>query len=326
MKNIYKYLIFIMVLVIVLVSIITSKYEMRDKISLLVENNKFTVEDGKVIESKDELEVSAVEKTSLKNPLNKLYKVGEEKAELYSLSYVDENLKVGDKLIAGVYASDQLYFIFRKSYPTISLEEMGVDSVEEAYLVKQLAIWEIGLRTGEALYGSELSKIDSIKNDMKLKDDTVFKKAKDLVNYIEEFCYNNSKNPEEDVNIVPTLTVNTSEMKSDYMYYNDGYVVGPYKYDVNWKKKIKSSVIATDENGNDIGAKIIESNGMPKTTFSDNDEFYVKCPNTTDDVKVTVEVEVKRLVPRIYEFGGTDYIANTYVINNMKQDLHINWL
>lgn len=323
MKNTYKYLIFIIVLIIILVSIITAKYEMRDKIALLVETNKFTVEEGKVIESKDELEVSAVEKTALKNPLNELYKVGEEKAELYSLSYVDENLKVGDKLKAGVYASDQLYFIFRKSYPTISLEEMGVDSAEEAYLVKQLAIWEIGYRTGEALYGSELSKIDSIKNDMKLKDDTVFKKAKDLVNYIEDFSFNKDG---EDVNIVPTLTVNTTDAKSDYIYYNDGYVVGPYKYDVNCSELIKSSVIATDENGNDIGAKIIESNGMPKTTFSDNDEFYVKCPNTTDDVKVTVEVEVKRLVPRIYEFGGTDYIANTYVINNMKQDLHINWL
>lgn len=322
MKNIYKYLIVIIILIVILVSITIYRYEQIDKMSLLKETNYIKVENGVVIENLDEIKISKIDETNLQYPLDKIYKVEGEQADLFSLSYGNDNLEIGETLtkIEDPFASDALYMIFRKSYPTVSLEEMGVENVEQAYQVKQLAIWEIAWRTGEAKYGSELSLVDSIKNDMNLQNDTIFKKAKDFISYIEDFDAS-----EEGINLVPTLIVDNSKVRS--VYDDGGYILGPYSYQVESGDVIDCTVTLTDIDGNSINAKTVERNGMEKTNFNPGETFYIKTFEEEKDLNIKIEVSAKRMVPTIYEAdNGDDYIVNTYIINDMDVNLKAEWV
>ena len=324
MKNIYRYLIIIILLIAVLLSVVTYRYEMVDRMTLLRENNYLVSIDDTFIDNKDEIVVSAVNKTKLASPLNIMYKAENTDVDLFSLSYGNSELKVGDKLkrCENPYASDQLNMVFKKTYPSVSLEEMGVKTVEEAYMVKQLALWEMAYRTGESKYGSELSYVDSVRNDLKLKDEAIFRKAEELIRYVEEFNYKDN----EEIDLAPTLTVKTLDVKNVF-FENGGYIAGPYKYTVTAGKLVNCEITALDKNGNDIGAQILESNGKIKTEFANNDEFYVKCPNNKDDLIVTVKTDVKRLNAVFYESeNGDDYVINAGIDNHMERPVTIHWI
>ena len=152
MKNIYRYLIVILILIVVLVSIVTYRYEIIDRMSLLRENNYLTIEEGTLIDDKDEIRVTQRIEFKRKEPFNVRYKAEDEEEDLFSLSYGNDKLNAGDILKKAdvPYVYDQLNLIFKKTYPMISLDEMGVESEEDAYWVKQLVIWEVAWRTGES--------------------------------------------------------------------------------------------------------------------------------------------------------------------------------
>ena len=322
MKNIYKYLIVIIILIVILVSIITYRYELIDKMSLLRETNYFSIEDGFVIENLNEIKVSKINESNLQSPLNKMYKAEDEQADLFSLSYGNADLEVGDTLtqIDKPIASDALYMIFRKSYPTVSLEEMGVESVEQAYQVKQLAIWEVAWRTGESKYGSELSFVDSVRNDMNLQNDTIFKKAKDFISYIENF----NANEDENITILPTLVIDNDNVRS--VYNDGGYIIGPYYYQVESGDVIDCTVTLTDMNENFINAKTVERNGMEKTSFNPGEPFYIKTFEEEKNMQIKIKVSAKHMMPTIYEAeNGDDYIVNTYIVDNFDTTLQVEW-
>ena len=321
MRNIYRYLIIIIVLITILILVTTYIYEINDKIMLLKETNYIKVKDISIIENLDEIKVSGINRTDLKYPLDKMYKVEDKKVDLFSLSYGNQELKDGDilKKIAKPFASDQLYLIFRKSYPIVSLEEMGVENEQEAYMVKQLAIWEIAYRTGKAKYGSELSFINSVRNDINLKNETIFKKAKDFVSYIENF-----DNENEDIELVPTLIINNSNVKS--IYKDGGYIIGPYSYQVESAGIMNSNIAVTDINGNNVNAKIISGSGIEKTSFDPGEEIYIKTYENMVNLKIKFEVSAKRIAPTIYEAdNGDDYIVNTYIVNDFDKILEVEW-
>lgn len=324
MKNIYRYLIVILILIVVLVSIVTYRYEIIDRMSLLRENNYLTIEEGTLIDDKDEIKVTQRIEFKRKEPFNVRYKAEDEEEDLFSLSYGNDKLNAGDILKKAdvPYVYDQLNLIFKKTYPMISLDEMGVESEEDAYWVKQLAIWEVAWRTGESKYGSELSYIDSIRNDVKLKDETIFRKAQELVRYVENFNYEEK----QEVDGVPTLNLYTEDA-ADPFYDNGGYIVGPYRYTVTAANLEYCEVTALDENGNDVGAQILESNGKIKYKFSAEDEFYVKCPDAETDLVITVKADVKRIHAVIFESeSGDDYLINVGIDNHMEQDTKIHWI
>ena len=326
MKNIYKYLKYIMVIIILivaLISIITYRYELNDKMSLLKETNYFKVEEGAVIKNKEKITVSKIDTTNLQKPLDKMYKAENEEADLFSLSYGNEDLKVGDALkqIDDSFASDALYMIFRKSYPTVTLEEMGVSSPEEAYQVKQLAIWEVAWRTGEAKYGSELSYVDSVRNDLNLKDDTIFKKAKDFVDYIEDF----DAEENETVNVIPTLVIKNGNVNSTYK--EGGYIIGPYSYQIEAGELIECNISVIDDEGKPIEAKLVKRNGMEQLGVNPGEDFYIKTNEDEKNINIKIEVDVKRMTPTIYEAeNGDDYIINTYIPDHIEDTLEIEWV
>ena len=69
MKNIYRYLIIIIVLITILILLTTYIHEINDRIMLLKETNYIEVKDTAIIENLDEINVSGINKTNLKYPL-----------------------------------------------------------------------------------------------------------------------------------------------------------------------------------------------------------------------------------------------------------------
>lgn len=324
MKHIYKYLIVLVVIISLIIYTISSKYDAMTEAKSNTLNNIFVPAKDEITLAKDELVVSAVTPLNSKYPLDYMYKVEDESANLFSLSYTENKLKVGSKIKLrkeGNMASDQLYMLFRETYPNVSLEEMGVSTPEEAYQVVQLAIWEIALRTGEAYYGNELSFIDSIKEDMGYKDmqPKIYEKAKDLVKIVEDFSNNNIN---DELILQPTLIIDTTQLSVVPTSIGDDYILGKYKYKVNSGIVLSTNIILTDENGNEIDAKVVNSQGVEIKDFTETTEFYIRYPKYHDyqKINIIVKAEVKHIVPCIYEDDYTDYIANTYVIKNIEEN------
>lgn len=254
-----------------------------------------------------------------------MYKVENEKANLYFLSYRKNKLEVGNMLKLKKekeYVSDQLYLLFRETYPNVSLKDMGVNSEEEAYLATQLAIWELAMRTGDVQEYSELSLIDSIKEDIGLKNinANVFRKAKNLVNFVENFSYYDNT----EIQLVPMLILENDKVKKEPISKQNDILLGPYSYKVQAGILTNVEIEITDQDGNDIGGQVTDVNGTEIKDLIEQKEFYVKVPNICDKVKGKIKVEVKRLTPRIYTDQNSDYVVNTYQDNTMEEEFKMN--
>ena len=261
-----------------------------------------------------------------------MYKVKNGHGNLYTLSYrtIGNKLEVGSKIKFKEYASDQLYYILRKSYPNVTLKEMGVNTEQEAYQAIQLALWEIAERTGEAAHRSELSYIRSIRKDMGIKNinSKVFEKAESLVRTSENLTHI-EKDEKYEQNLVPTLIFNTESVKSDAETYEEYGVMGPYYYRVTVGNLKNVIIDTTDISGNILtNVEIIDANGIKIKNFIDTNEFYVKFPKNIfdeiEEITITVKTDVIRIVPAIYEDDYSDYILNTYIKNHMELSAYIN--
>lgn len=324
-KIIYKYLVVVTILVMIIVFLESAKREIQEEMISQIGSNIFEQDGSKLTEEKNILHVTEKVKIGNKYPLEYMYKVEDEKADLYTVSYKENKLEVGDTINIkeeNKYVSDQLFLLFRESYPNVSVEEMGLKNEEEAYQALQLAIWEISARTGEADSYSELSYIDSVKEEVGLKNvnSQVFKKAKDLVNYVEEYTYNNKK---EEINLVPTLVIGNAQVKDNAVSIEDDYMVGPYSYEVEAGILSSTNITITDEEGNDIGGKAVDINGFEIKDLTTEKKFYIRFPKKCNKVKFNIQTEIKRLVPTFYENQNCDYVANTYVKVNCSKDLYI---
>jgi len=328
MKIFYKFLILIVIIISVLAYSVLSKYESEAHIDLTSLNTKFGYTQEELIATKDELVVSDVTELETIFPLNTMYKVDNGKGYLYTLSYKPEGnkLQVGSKIKYKNMLSDQLYLILRESYPNVSLEEMGLNTAEEAYQATQLAIWEVGMRTNEAREWTELSRIESIKNDMGLKNVNlkVFEKATSLVRMSEESVKSNEEIKSQ-IEYKPTLIVRTLDVVGKE-YPEDGYtLVGPYSYriDVGILKNVE--IESKDESGNILGdVEIVDSNLNKIAELNKTNEFYVKYPvQKYDFIEFTVKADISRIVTSTYEDEYSDYLVNTHVNSRSELPLKI---
>lgn len=326
-KIIYKYLIILTILISIDVYIFALRIEEEEVFIPPVSNNIYSGEGSGRIELKDIMTVSSKEKISEKEPLKYMYKVEDDKADLYSLSFQEDNKLEKNSVInlkksKHKYASDQIYLVFRESYPNIPLEHMGLNTPEEAYQAKQLAIWEIAARTGEAEEYIELAYIESVKEAIGLKNinERVFKKAKDLVKFIEK-----SDLPQnETINLIPKLIVSTAEINEELKYIEDEYIVGPYSYRVESGILTDTEIIVKDENNNKVG-KIVDENGIELNNLEEimGKEFFVRFPNDKKNIKIQIKTKCKRLTPTIYEDDISIYVVDKYEYNEMEQELKI---
>lgn len=321
MKYIFKYLILLTIIVSILICIVMSRYDLMTETIILNKNNLFSYDGSKMTQALEELTISNIIETSHKKPLNKIYKVGEEQANLFSLSYVSNKLKLGDTLKLNEeekkYASDQLWILFRESYPNVSLKEMGLNSEEEAYQAMQLAIWEIALRTGESKYGSELSKIDSIRADIgeSKVNSRVFNKAKQLVALVEEKAY-------EGVTMVPTLVINTTNENRSLISDEEYRMAGEYRYRVEAAVVTKVDIEVKDLSGKNVKGVIVDESGKEIRNYKNINSFYVKIPKDYEGkLEINFKVEVKRSTPVIYTKNEADYLVDAYTINSMERSI-----
>ena len=324
-KHIYKYLILLVTITSLVIYTISNKYDILTSAKIQTKDNIFSSNGENLIPANDVITVTEIKDLSMPYPLNKMYKVGDEKAYLYSLSYKENKLNVGDALEMDKdrkYAPDQLYMLFRESYPNITVEEMGLDTPEQAYQAIQLAIWEMGCRTGISMYGSELSYIASIRADMGEKniDPKVFNKAKQLVEMLGNYDYLGN----DDLNLIPTLIVRTLDVKRELMSNEDSYLIGPYEYKVQTGIITNVDITLSDNTNEKVLGTLVDSNGNKIEDYKAVRSVYIKVPKEyKGEMDLTVSVEVKRLVPVIYNANDTDYIANSYVANEMQQSVKL---
>lgn len=283
----------------------------------------------------NELKVTNILNVSSSNAfedLSKIYKVNDN-ANLYSTSKVKNDLKVGSILNKSnkEATSDQVYLVLRRSYPIVSLEEMGLETEEEAYQATQLALWEVFARTGERKETGLDTRIDSIKEDLEKNNikinDKVFNKAKELVQYVEEYSNNNSK---DNLEIVPVLMVDNSFVKliRQPSEEENKFLVGPYKFYIKNGYFIDSDLKVSDENGNIVDAKYVDRRGNKLDKIGENTEFYLSFKELPEGVTYTLNLnaKIKRIHFEFYENNDKEYIANTYKIVDIPIELKINFL
>lgn len=320
-KVIYKCLMIATIIITVIVYVEACRYQVEAEVSTKIADNVFKEDGSQLTEAKDKLIVTGIVNIDGKYPLNCIYQVGDEKANLFSLSYVENNLTVGSDLTIKKNASDALYLLFRESYPNITLEEMGLNSPEEAYQAVQLAVWEIATRTGEANRYTELSFIDSIREEMGLRNINVgvFRKAKDLVRLVEKF----DKSTINGIELIPTLVIDNSNVKQKAINIDDDFMVGPYSYSVEASILTDVEITIMDQNGSKIDGKVVDAKGAEIEDLIEQKTFYVRFPESYKNISFNVRVEMKRLAPTIYQSGNWDYIANTYIKDTCEKTLSI---
>ena len=306
----------------------------NDTISIENDINILKTKGENITSDSNELQIKDIINISNKNAftdLNKIYKVNDN-ANLYSVSKIKNDLNVGSilKKSSKEYASDQVYFIFRKSYPIITLEEMGLDTEEEAYQATQLALWEVCSRTGESKESELITRIDLIKEKLEKEkvhiNEKVFNKAKELVNYVETF---DSKNSKDGLELVPTLMVDNSlaDLIKQPNEEENKYLVGPYKFYIKNGYFINSNITLKDKNGNLVNVKYVDKNGNTLKNIGENTEFYLSFKEFPGNVsyKLNVSAKFKRNVIEFYENNNKEYFANTYMVEDVPIELTINF-
>lgn len=310
MKSIYKYIAALVISVSVLVYIIASRYDLENELIPITINNIFNSpsSDAFVVEKQDTFEITDIKDINSASPLNKMYKI--KNANAYSLEYSEfynpsDYIKKGDTFKFESYANDSIYMAFRESYPNISLQEMGVETTEEAYQVVQLLIWELAYRTGEAKYSDRLSIIKSVKEQLGKdgENQRVLKKATELLKYIESDEFT------EGLEMVSTLVINTQSVISDETEDGENYIFGPYKYRVDSGVITDARATLTDENGQPSDAKVVNAYGTELDNLKDTDEFYVMKKIGQCNINIEIKAQILRKLPAIYVNENKDRIV-----------------
>ena len=308
MKKIYKLLILIVIQITLLSYLYLSKKSLEAYNANIKNTSEVSVKGEHLAEIKDNLEVTEVRDLETNKPLDKMYKIGEEKANLYRLYYnKNVELNTGESL----RNINILDVILRKSYPNVSLQEMGVDTAEEAYQAIQLAIWNIEGKTNRRFIGGELTTVDSIREEMGASNTKLFRTASNLVKEMEIYQKDEELLEKENLVDVNILVEDTNEY---ILIRDDEYIYGPYKYEVITGILENAEVTLLDKDENIIEtAKIVDSNGLEIEDINSVREFYVSFPTSYDYADVSLKANLKIVTPTIYATEENYvFVADTY--------------
>ncbi|MBR2787327.1 MAG: thioester domain-containing protein [Clostridia bacterium] len=332
MKHIYKYLMIIVSIISIIIFTFASMKDVSIQSLIPLANVNISSPNGDALTPKEDiLYVTDIVSVNSKYPLNNIYKVANEKANLFSLSYIENNLQKGSTLKlsnSNKNISNQIYAILKASYPNISLGEMGLSTEEEAYQAEQLAIWEVAHLTKEAKHGSEFSRIQSIKADMGSENinEKVFSKAKELRDLAIKHT-NSAPEYKENISDNLKLYANNGQVKIFNLDVNGkkNYVVGPITYEIEEGIVTNSEIVITDSIGGDkLTSVLVNSEGVEQKNIKPNTEFYIAFPDYPKEaVTITANITYKMFVPSIYECEGEEYIANTYLKKESSNSLTI---
>lgn len=286
-KSKNKYVIVGVIICILVVAVVLGVYFLKDK----NDTNQGKKEDL-VLSSYQSKGVAMLydtknEKAVLYNPIV----LGGEIA--YSIDY-DCDTPTSDTLSFRKYLSDAGMAVMMNGYPNKSLKDMGVNTIDEAYIATQIAIWEIMNRTGESKNANSVFRVEDTKA-IEGKEESynrIINAAKKLVQEAED-------NPYTDV---PVMKIGNSNVESQDLD-DDEVLIGPYTITIEGTgvdtiKAIKASLIDAPKS-----ARVTDKNGNDKTLMSTGDSVYIRMDSSEDDstFKIQFEAFVNRKVGEIYE-------------------------
>lgn len=286
-KSKKKYVIAGVIICILVVAVVLGVYFLKDKNDTNQEKKEDLVLSSYQSKGVAMLYDTKNEKDVLYNPIV----LGGEIA--YSIDY-ECDIPISDTLSFRKYLSDAGMAVMMNGYPNKSLKDMGVNTIDEAYIATQIAIWEIMNRTGESKNANSVFRVEDTKA-IEGKEDSynrIINAAKKLVQEAED-------NPYTDI---PVMKIGNSNVESQD-FGDDEVLIGPYTITIertgaDTVKVIKASLIDAPKS-----ARVTDKNGNDKTLMSSGDSVYIRMNSSEDDstFKIQFEAFVNRKVGEIYE-------------------------
>lgn len=286
-KSKKKYVIAGVVICILVVAVVLGVYFLKDKNDTSQEKKEDLVLSSYQSKGVAMLYDTTNEKDVLYNPIV----LGGEIA--YSIDY-ECDIPISDTLSFRKYLSDAGMAVMMNGYPNKSLKDIGVNTIDEAYIATQIAIWEIMNRTGESKNANSVFRVEDTKA-IEGKEDSynrIINAAKKLVQEAED-------NPYTDI---PVMKIGNSNVESQD-FGDDEVLIGPYTITIEGTgvdtiKAIKASLIDAPKS-----ARVTDKNGNDKTLMSTGDSVYIRMDSSEDDstFKIQFEAFVNRKVGEIYE-------------------------
>ena len=286
-KSKNKYVIAGVIICILVVAVVIGVYFLKDKNDTNQEKKEDLVLSSYQSKGVAMLYDTTNEKDVLYNPIV----LGGEFA--YSIDY-DCDTPTSDTLSFRKYLSDAGMAVMMNGYPNKSLKDMGVNTIDEAYIATQIAIWEIMNRTGESKNANSVFRVEDTKA-IEGKEESynrIINAAKKLVQEAED-------NPYTDI---PVMKIGNSNVESQD-FDDDEVLIGPYTITIEGTgvdtiKAIKASLIDAPKS-----ARVTDKNGNDKTLMSTGDSVYIRMDSSEDDstFKIQFDAFVNRKVGEIYE-------------------------
>jgi len=219
------------------------------------------------------------------------------------------------------YVSDQGMAILMNGYPNLTPAQMGVDTVEEAYMATQMALWEVMNRTHESLKSGLFFEVSGVTPKAGMED--FYRKATtaaaSLVARAESNPYTS----------VPTMTIDNANVAA-HDFGDNEVLIGPYVVTVSGTDASTIRGISASLINAPSSAKVVDPNGNDKTALSNGDTVYVRMNKSEDTTSFNIKfvTDVDRKVGVIYTKEGQtvqDYVRIDTEPVTIPQELTINW-
>ena len=286
-KSKNKYVIVGVIICILVVAVVLGVYFLKDK----NDTNQGKKEDLVLSSYQSKGVAMLYDTTNEKDVLYNPIVLGGELA--YSIDY-DCDTPTSDTLSFRKYLSDAGMAVMMNGYPNKSLKDMGVNTIDEAYIATQIAIWEIMNRTGESKNANSVFRVEDTKA-IEGKEDSYNR----IINAVKKLVQEAEDNPYTDI---PVMKIGNSNVESQD-FDDDEVLIGPYTITIEGTgadtiKAIKASLIDAPKS-----ARVTDKNGNDKTLMSSGDSVYIRMDSSEDDstFKIQFEAFVNRKVGEIYE-------------------------
>ncbi len=185
------------------------------------------------------------------------------------------------------YMSGEALAVLVYGYPNNQSAEFNIEAdygKDAAYLVTQVAFWEVMKRTGEsnAKYNIDINKIVANSGY-----ESAVEAIKSKSSALADLAMNNP------YNVTPTVYIDTSAY--NLVDRNDKKVAGPYKIvgkDGTNITNFTVTNVSVSLTGAPSSAVVVDSSGNPKTSFALGEEIYVEANKSDTDANFTLSANV----------------------------------
>lgn len=204
------------------------------------------------------------------------------------------------------------------------IESFGISKEREeevAYLATQMAFWEVLTRTGEMTNGLPFY-IDDTKANSGYED--VFSEMKTAAKKLVDLAMNYTFRPD------PKIVLNTSEYKIEEV--KDKVVAGPYKVErvgVGDAYTFTLDEVKVSLSNQPVTAVITDQNGNRKTSFKENEPFYVMANKSDTSANFNLNVEAVCETLSCGRYGDNsaaqDFATILHDSTSISESVNVTW-